>query len=234
MNKTNQLLCAHAGIVVAILLGSGWFFLPGWFPPIDPGLDAASIQAMYDTDRQNIRIGVTLCAFGGVFWWALSAAIAGQMKRMEGDKDPILSRVQMAAASGTVIVILISSYFVLAAAYRPETPASTIQIFNDIGWLLFIGAYPPGFIQNLAIGLCILTDKSGKKVYPRWLGFANLWFAVLTLPGALLPFFHGGPFSWNGVIGFWLVAVFFFLWIGFMWWFTVRAIRNQPDNEVLA
>jgi hypothetical protein len=53
---------------------------------------------------------------------------------------------------------------------------------------------------------------------PRWVGFANIWIAILFLPGALLPFFHSGPFSWNGIIGFWLVANALFGWIVIMWW----------------
>lgn len=227
MNKTNQLICAHSAVFFAVVMGIGWFFIPGWFPPISPGMDADTVQTMFQTDRLSIRLGMTVAAFSSVFWWTMSAAIAMQMRRIEG-KFPILAWVQMAAASGTVIIILFASYFNLAAAYRPDMPAENIQLFMDIAWLMQIGAWPPGFLQNVAIGLCILSDKNETKVYPRWLGYANLWIAVLFLPGAMLPFFHGGPFSWNGVIGFWLVANFFFLWIILMWWYTVKAIKTLP------
>ena len=182
---------------------------------------------MYAADRNLIRIGVTLMALASVFWWTFSAAIAGQLRRIEGIVDPIWSRVQMAAASGTVLVIFFSAYFILAAAYRPDMSLHSIQLFHDIGWLLLVGGYPPGFLQNIAIGVCILGNKSDERPYPRWLGYANLWVAILFLPGALLPFFHDGPFAWNGIIGFWLVASFFFPWILMMWWFTVKAIKNQ-------
>ena len=232
MNKRNQLICAHSGLVFAVLLGAGWFFIPGWFPPIEPGLNAEAIQAMYSADRQYIRIGISLCVFSGVFFWSLSAAIAGQMRRIEGYEDPILSRVQMASASGAVLTVLFTGYFVLAAAYRPDMSAQNIQIFNDLAWLMFIGAYPPLAIQVVAIGLCILGDKSDKTLFPRWLGFVNFWVAVLFLPGVLLPFFHSGPFAWNGLIGFWLVAFFFFLWIGIIWRYTVKAIQNQDYTRV--
>jgi hypothetical protein len=65
------------------------------------------------------------------------------------------------------------------------------------------------------------------QAYRRWVGYAKLM--ILFLPGALLPFFHAGPFAWNGIIGFWLVAVAFFGWIFMMWRMTVRAIRNDPS-----
>lgn len=227
MNKTNQLICAHSAVFFAVVMGIGWFFIPGWFPPITPGMDAETVQAMFEADRSGIRIGMTIAAFSSVFWWTLSAAIAMQMRRIEGN-FPILAWVQMAAATGTVLIILFAAYFNLAAAYRPDMPAENIQLFMDIAWLMMIGAWPPGFIQNAAIGLCIISDKNEKKVYPRWLGYANFWIAILYLPGALLPFFHGGPFSWNGIFGFWLVANFFFLWIMLMWWYTVKAIKTLP------
>ncbi len=227
INRSSQLICAHSAWLPLVCIAAGWFFIPGWFPPLEPGLESSAVQAMYAADRNAIRIGVTLMAFASVFWWTFSAAIAGQLRRMEALADPIWSRVQMAAASGTALVLLFSAYFILAAAYRADMPADNIQLFHDIGWLLLVGGYPPGFLQNLAIGICILSNKSNQHPYPRWVGYANLWVAILFLPGALLPFFHDGPFAWNGAIGFWLVAGFFFPWMLMMWWFTVKAIKNQ-------
>lgn len=227
VNRSSQLICAHTAWMPLLLIGPGWFFITGWFPPLEPGLDTSAVQAMYVADRTSIRIGVTILAFASVFWWTFSAAIAGQLRRMEGIADPIWSRVQMASASGTVVVIMLAAYFVLAAAYRADMPAENIQLFHDMAWLLMIGGYPPGFLQNLAIGVCILGNKSEQQPYPRWIGYGNLWVAILFLPGALLPFFHDGPFAWNGLIGFWLVAFFFFAWILIMWRYTVKAIKNQ-------
>ena len=80
-----------------------------------------------------------------------------------------------------------------------------------------------------------MTDE---PIFPSLLDLADtalfllrIWIAILFMPGALLPFFQGGPFSWNGIIGFWLVAVAFFGWILMMWWMTVRAVRNDPSLE---
>lgn len=232
MNKNNQLICAHSAVFFAVVMGVGWFLIPGWWPPVDPGMAPQAVEKMFGSDRLSIRLGMTVAAFSSVFWWTMSAAIAMQMCRIEG-KFPVLAWVQMAAATGTVMIILFASYFNLAAAYRLTTPDTSIQLFMDIAWLMQIGAYPPGFIQNVAIGLCILSAKGdGVSVYPRWLGFANLWIAVLFFPGAMLPFFSSGPFAWNGIIGFWVVAISFFLWIFIMWWFTVKAIKTLPDEYI--
>ena len=229
MNKTNELLCAHSGWVFAVLLSLGVFGIAGWMPLIEPAMTAADLASHFAENRTRIRIGVTVLAFSSVFWWSFSAAIAMQMKRIEGDSHP-LTYVQMASASGTVMAALLAAYFWLVAAYRADVPASTLQTLNDFAWLTFVGLYPPAMIQNLAIGFCILNDERDSKIYPRWVGYANLWVAVLFLPGALLPFFHGGPFSWNGIIGFWLVAVAFFGWIIMMWKMTVNAIRGAAPS----
>jgi hypothetical protein len=48
--------------------------------------------------------------------------------------------------------------------------------------------------------------------------------------GVLIPFAHHGPFAWNGVLGFWLVAIDFFAWAVVMWVCTARAITAEADR----
>lgn len=86
-------------------------------------------------------------------------------------------------------------------------------------------------LQSLAIGLCILGNESSEEVYPRWLGYASLWVAFLSMPGALIPFFKTGPFAWNGLFGFWLAVIAFFFWFSSMYVYTVKAIRGQQARE---
>ena len=230
MNKNTQLLCAHSGIAFALLLGLGIFGIAGWMPLVDPAWDAATLSQMFQDNQTRIRIGATVMAMGSVFWWSFAAAIAMQMKRIEGAVHP-LSYVQMAASSGGIIALLIPAYLWLALAYRPEaTSPETLQLINDFAWLTFIGMFPPGVLQGVALGICILSDKSTTPIYPRWMAYVSFWAAAGFLPTALLPFFHGGPFAWNGVIGFWIPATAFFGWIVLAWWTTVRAIKQQADR----
>lgn len=227
MNKTTQLLCAHSALVFAVLLGAGPFFIAGWLPPVNPTLTAGDIAAMFLEDQTRIRIGTSIMAFASVLWWTIAAVISVQMKRIEGEHHP-LTYVNLGSASGTVLAIILPAYIWLAMAYRPgAVPAETIQLANDLGWLMFIGAYPPGLLQVLSIGICVLSDKRVAPIFPRWVGYANVWIAILFLPGALLPFFKTGPFTWTGVVGFWLVATAFFGWVVMMWWATVRAVKMQ-------
>ena len=134
----------------------------------------------------------------------------------------------MATATGTAVPLLLAAYLWLALAYRPElTPPAVIQLINDFSWFCFIAMFAPATLQVIVVGLCILSDRRSATLYPRWVGFASLWVAVLFLPGALIPFFKNGPFTWAGLIGFWLPATAFFAWYILLWLTTVRAIQRS-------
>lgn len=223
MCAANERWCAHSAIAFALFLGTGVFLVAGWLPPVRPAMDAVALHDLFLRDRLRIRLGTSMLALGSVFWWSFSAAIAARMRAAEGG-DAILSRLFMALAAGTTIVIMLASYLWLAAAYRPSIAPETLQAFNDLAWLMFIGAYPPASFQAAILARVILTDQSQRPTYPRWAGFLNIWVATLFLPGVLLPFFTSGPFAWNGLIGFWLVAFVFFSWIIVMWRLTLAAI----------
>jgi hypothetical protein len=86
----------------------------------------------------------------------------------------------------------------------------------------------------LAIAVCILGAPD-EKVFPRWLGYANLWFAILLLPGALCTYVKDGVFAWNGLVGWWITIFTFFAF-----WTTnsvmlFKAIRQeQAETQALA
>ena len=152
------------------------------------------------------------------------------MRRIEG-RTPALAYVQLVSATGTITAILTASYVWLAAAYRVDTSPEIIRIMNDLSWFCFVGMYPPIVLQASALGIGVLTDKSPKPAYPRWIGYASFWAAFLFLPGVFLPFFEGGPFSWNGIVSFWMVAIALFLWIIAVWWATQSAIKRHYANN---
>ena len=76
----------------------------------------------------------------------------------------------------------------------------------------------PGILQALVIGLVILGDQTGKNIYPRWVGYFNLWCAFAFTPGVLLPFFKTGPFAWNGALSYYIP---YFCWLC---WYTTASI----------
>lgn len=229
MNKPIELLCTHSILICAACIGIGVFLVAGWLPAVPPSMDANAVAEMFASDRTRIMIGATIAGFGSMFYWSFAGAIATQMRRIEGEHHP-LTRIQLLASNGTALALMFLAFLILAMAYRTGVEPTALQLMNDYFWLVFVGLYPPGVMQNVAIGLCILSDKKDdsdpEKVYPRWVGYANFWVAVLFIPGIYIVFFKSGPFAWHGIFGLWVVAAGFFFWVVVMWLHTVKAIRR--------
>lgn len=228
-NRTSQLVCVDAALVVVVLMGIALLPLAGWVPPISPALDAEGVQAFFNAEANNIRLAGVLLMMGGAFFWPFGAAIANQMKRIEGYHHHPLADTQLATVAGTALAIIIPAACWMVAAFRPERSPELVQLINDLGWMMFIGTVPPAFVQVLVIGFCALTEKEPRRVFPRWFGFFNLWIATGFLVGEAVAFFKTGPFAWDGEAAFWMAATFFFGWILVTWRVVRTAILQQPE-----
>jgi hypothetical protein len=71
-----------------------------------------------------------------------------------------------------------------------------------------------------------------EPIFPRWVGFLNLWTAVLIIPAGLVEFFKTGPFAYDGAISFWFVWIVFFGWIIGMTAITLRACTAEKRRQV--
>jgi hypothetical protein len=151
-------------------------------------------------------------------------AITEQLRRIEGERHP-MANLQMLSAAVGLIAIQIPGALWLVISYRNGIPDTTVITLNDLAWFCLLGAVGPAVVQNLSIAIATLGGDGA--VYPRWLGYANLWFAFALMAGVFIPFFKDGPLAWNGILGFWVVAVAFFAWVIMMWVYTVKAIKSE-------
>ena len=101
------------------------------------------------------------------------------------------------------------------------------QTLNDFAWLSFVTVFSPPLAQYACIGLAVLMDKGTQTIFPRWLGFLNLWVVLLIIPSGLAVFFKTGPFAWNGLRAFWLAIAAFGSWVSVMLFYTIRALKLQ-------
>ncbi|MFY1621479.1 hypothetical protein, partial [Micromonospora sp. WMMD736] len=67
--------------------------------------------------------------------------------------------------------------------------------------------------------------------YPRWSGWASLWFCFATFPASLVAFLKDGPFAWDGVLAFWVPLSALFAWVILMTVLTLRAVKKQSTTE---
>jgi hypothetical protein len=229
VNIRNQLICAWSVPLFMVLLGIGFGGLCGYIPPNPPGHSAQQIANFYAHHRQLIRTGLVVTMLGGALLAPWVAVLAHQMKRVEG-ASPVLAQTQMLAGAMVVILIVIPCMLWTTAAYRPDRNPDLILLLSDVGWFFFILALSLPVVQMLAIGICVLGAPD-EKIFPRWLGYANLWFAVLLLPGALCTYFKDGVFAWNGLLGWWLTILVFFAFWGVNSVMLFKAIRQEEAEH---
>ena len=228
MNITHQRLCVHSAIPFIVFLGLT-FVIPGWIPPLPASLSAEEVALFYQANTFEIRLAGSSLAFASILCVPLWVALAAQMKRIEGEQ-PVLANVQLLCGLVISIIPMYTAYFWLTAAYRPDLDVATLTRFSDMGWMVILGSYPSGFIQEIAVGLCVLSakpDKSGRSIYPRWYGYFALWVAVLQVPAVLVPFLKVGPFAWDGLFVFWVPVAVLFTFYAVTWWTTLSAINRQ-------
>ncbi len=225
MNTKTQIACAACGLAFVVLFTLGWIVFAGLVPAPQPTLDADAIATFFGANTGAIRFGLMLGMFSGALTIPWIAVVAVQMRRTERE-FPVLTYTQLVAGAGTVVFLILPMMIWTVAAFRPERAPELIYLFSDFGWLLLIMTFSPFLVQLVAIGLAIVSDTHPDPVFARWLGYFNIWVAILFLPGGLITFFKSGPFAWNGLLAFWLPLTVFFLWYIVMFFALVKAIRK--------
>ena len=228
LNSKSQKLCAWSGIVAVMLFFSA-LVCSGFMPVPSPSLTQAEVVAMYQQNAGAIRIGMVQLMISGMFMSPFVAVISLHLRRIE--KGSLLwTYTQLSSGTVGILLFIIPGVLFLVTAYRPDRSPELTYLMNDICWFLAIMPWPPAFMQNIAIGSAIISDKSPNPIFPRWVGFFNFWVAILFLPGTLIPFFKSGPFTWNGLFGFWLPAAVFGLWFMVMLPMLLKAIDRQAQE----
>jgi hypothetical protein len=90
---------------------------------------------------------------------------------------------------------------------------------------------PPFAIWSVAQGLAILQDKQAKPYYPRWVAYICFWEAIQMESTMLIALFKEGPFAFNGLLGFWLPVIAYFIWMIVMTIYTHKAIMRRVAEE---
>ena len=229
MNKTAQLIGTWAGPITIILFALSFWPFAGFLPPLSPTMTAAEVSAYYQQHTAGIRFGMVLMMFAGTLNCVFVAAISTQLRRIEKE-SPMWTYAQLTVGCAGSVTIIVGAMLMTAVAFRPDRGVELTYLLFDIAWLWLVMPGTPAAIQNIVIGMAILTDKNAKPVFPRWLGFFNIWTGLLFLPGALVTFFKTGPFAWDGLLAFWLPAGLFVPWFFIMFFMMRKAIRQQDHH----
>jgi hypothetical protein len=232
VNQRSQVICAWIAGISVVFLAIGFFLVTGYVPPPRANESARQIAHFYVSHRARLRIGllITFLAWGG--WGPLVAVIAMQMWRIEG-RRPVLALLQVLAGGAGWIFLLLPTLILEIATFRAGSVSpQTTQTLHDLGWILAFMALTPFFVQLLAIAGAIFQDRSENPVFPRWVGYFNVWAAVSFVPGCILIFFKSGPFSYQGLFVFWVPFLVFGGWILLMAWAAGRAAKSDTGDLI--
>ena len=81
---------------------------------------------------------------------------------------------------------------------------------NDLGWMVFDMTVMATLFQFVAFGVIWLqrSDRA-TPLMPRWMSYFSFWCAASFVSVYLMPSFHTGPFSWQGLITLYVALVIF-------------------------
>jgi hypothetical protein len=159
------------------------------------------------------------------FFGVISIQIARIERRM-----PILAVIQFGGAVLLIVFFQLCGMLWVAATFRSELDATSVRMLNDLSWLIFVMVFPCYVLQMMCIALASFMDKSPKPLWPRWVGYLNLWVGMGGSGGAIAVFFKHGPFGWNGLVGFYIPIIAFIIWIGVMTYYTHTGINRLFDE----
>ena len=226
----NERLALWLTPAALVLLGQALITLAAFIPPPSPTLGAQEIAAHFREHSLGIRLGMIIFLFCGTMLAPITAVYCVLIRKIEGEAG-VLTYTQL--VTGTVALVLFIPPAVIwsAAAYRVDRAPELILMMNDMGWLFFIMTVPPGVLQVIVLGMAILQDKRPQPLFPRWVGYMNLWAALLLAPGGLAAVFKTGPFAWNGLITFWIALPVFGCWWILMFIVCLKAIKIARADE---
>ncbi|MDO3398986.1 hypothetical protein QWI29_03000 [Mycolicibacterium neoaurum] len=220
-----QRTCAWSGVVCVSLFFAA-FIAAGWVPPMAPSMTAEQVAAYYQQHTAGIRVGGVLMFLSGAFYAVYTAVISAQMARIRNVSRTAVFA-QLAGGAFACLTFMVPAMLFLVTAYRPDRLASETQLLNDMSWILLVMAWPPFAAQQLSFVYAILADRSDHPVFPRWLGFLNIWVVLGFVPASFLAFFYDGPFAWDGVVGIWIPAVVFVIQFAANVTMVLRAITDE-------
>ncbi|MBT8341429.1 MAG: hypothetical protein HKP58_02815 [Desulfatitalea sp.] len=218
---------------------SGWIFTAGflfavlpWFgggipPMLKPTDTPEAVWAFYSGQKYWVLAGAWIGMSASAFYYVWGGAIAAMLRRTEYGRPPILTYTQLGAV-GVAVFNSVLYFFVMAwVGFRVETmDPKMIQHLNDFLFIQLEFEVFPLSLWAVAMGLSILLDKSKDPVMPRWVAWANFWYAGLVMSGQFMIFFKSGPAAWNGVLAVYWPAFVFFTWLCIMSSQMVKAIKK--------
>jgi hypothetical protein len=231
MTHRAEKYCALSSVAGIAILLVGFWPLAGLLPVPDPNHSAEQIAEIYRTGTTQLRIGlfVTLIGMGG--YGPLCVAITRRMCRMS-PRQSALAYLQLSAGTVGWVFLYLPILIMSATAYRPQRAPEVTQAMHDIAWFVLVMDFVPFCVQYIAIAVAVFSDRSRVPVFPRWVAYLNLWVVLLFIPTGVITFFKTGPFTYGGVLGFYIPLAVFAVWLVAMPYAVWRHLQRDEREDM--
>jgi len=233
MNKQSQLICLWCGPAMLFLFWFGFMYLAEYLPPPSADLSPDALVARIQNNLFGFRLGMMITMFGFALMVPWAVGIAARLRQTEGD-FPVLTYTQIGCVAIGSLIGQGACWVFEAAAYRlSDSDPHVIRAIHDIGFFTFLAPWPSFTIWCFALALAIFQDQRGVSGLPRWTAYLSIWTGILFMPACLIFWFKSGPFSWNGLVAFYIPVFIFFIWVVGLTLPAIRAVHG-PSRKVLA
>jgi hypothetical protein len=140
---------------------------------------------------------------------------------------PLLAISSFGGGMGNIMFFFMVFFPWAGLFYRPDTDPRVAIVVNDIVWSIIVMGFSAPALQMVCIALAGFRDTSADPIFPRWYCFLMLWIALGTSTGCVAIYFFKGPFARDGLIGFWIPALMFCVWMVTLCAFLLLDIRRQ-------
>jgi hypothetical protein len=199
------------------------------YPPMAGDMSPAEVARHFREWPNLFRTGMVVCMTFAISYAVWAVGIGKVMGKIVG-KDSILVDLQVWGGGLTVVPVLVSCSFWLAAGYRPDLPDQSLQQLLDMAWMLLDMAYSVTSVQMFAMGAAFLADRRKHPLVPRWMAWYGIWVGFAFVAECLMPFFKSGAFARQGLLNFWIEFTIWFVWCPGVSYFLIRAVPRLEEE----
>ena len=227
ITKNNiHLFYGWSGVAFVVILSFAFIVVADFFPPPSPSLPADEIAEILSGNSAAIKFAMMLTMFAAMFYFLFIVITAKLISKVEGEVG-VLTLTYVSSGGFNLIAFSFPAIWWITAVFRSDTLSYVVQFLNDMSWLMFFGFITPTLMIMTVTAVVSFIDKSDVPLFPRWFGCFCLWGVTMFIPGQVIFFFNEGPFSWDGMVGFWVPAIDFYLQFIFTIFFVLRYIYRE-------
>lgn len=228
MSERSQIAIVWWALIFTTIYGLALGFLLHMIGPPSATLTADQVAAFYRDNNTSIRVGATITSWTGMFMAPLWCVIAAQIWRQEKGRTPIWTI--MAGVNGPMMGLFLAlpPIFWGVAAFTPTRDPEITATIHELGLLTLTTTDQVYIFNYVAVVVIALAPRvSPYSPFPRWYGYFSAFWALAFEVGAFAFNFRSGPFSWNGLIVFWMPLTGFGLWILVTSVLLLKALKQQ-------